>query len=771
MNSYQSLTIDMNITSPLHNIQLVEEVDTQLLSKLISSTLLQTVSWETSAFVFENEKEQLLKILKKVKNNKLIVTYKQAAYKVGRVFAEKGIGLNAVRRAIRHTLCFGKYVDIDIENCHPTILYQICQLSNIPCPYLDEYVHNRNTHLVDIMKHYECTRDEAKKLFIIIMYYGAFHNWTGNLKRKAPTPFLSSFINEIKMLGVLIANANPDIVEIVKKNEKKNDIGTTVSLFLQDKERQILEVMYQFFKTKFNIGNNCVLCFDGIMVLKEHFGPTVLRELKEYIKEVTGFQLNFTTKAFDEHYLDELQDNLDENSFAYMVNEFEKTHCKVLEQGIYVKHSDNKIQLLSKTMLENMYEHLSFTNDKGKEESFIRAWIKNNNNIRHYKSMGFYPPPLQCPEDTINLWIPFAYENNTTPYETHSEGLAFMLNHIKVLCNHEDKVYNYFCKWIGQMLKFPAIKTVCPTLISEEGAGKGSLLDLLRKIMGKNKVFETTNPERDVWGNFNAQMTDCFLVNLNELKKKSTCEFMGIIKGLITDNSLTINPKGVNQYTIDSYHRFLITTNKNDPIPTHARDRRNLIIRSSDELSGKKEYFTKFRELLNNENVIRTCYDYFVNLPGLDTFHQLPLPKTKYQNELRFMNLSPVELFLVNMCETSQPTDKIELLSKEVFDRFQAWVSENNIEYTTTSQKLAVNLNLLNLKGITKGKHTNAGNTKVFDIGLLRKHFQLDDDQFVDEPSLEEVSMNRITTVETKTTTTKTITKKSKPSLIVSLDD
>jgi hypothetical protein len=41
----------------------------------------------------------------------------------------------------------------------------------------------------------------------------------------------------------------------------------------------------------------------------------------------------------------------------------------------------------------------------------------------------------------------------------------------------------------------------------------------MQLMLGKNKVFETTDPSREVWGQFNGLMSDCFLVNLNELSK------------------------------------------------------------------------------------------------------------------------------------------------------------------------------------------------------------------------------------------------------------
>jgi hypothetical protein len=60
----------------------------------------------------------------------------------------------------------------------------------------------------------------------------------------------------------------------------------------------------------------------------------------------------------------------------------------------------------------------------------------------------------------------------------------------------------------------------------------------------------------------------------------------------------------MNQTTIKSYHRFIISTNKDDPIATSKDDRRNLIIRCSDELVNNKIYFDKLHHLLELAMII-----------------------------------------------------------------------------------------------------------------------------------------------------------------------
>jgi hypothetical protein len=173
-------------------------------------------------------------------------------------------------------------------------------------------------------------------------------------------------------------------------------------------------------------------------------------------------------------------------------------------------------------------------------------------------------------------------------------------------------------------------------------------------MLGKSKCIESTNPSRDVWGNFNGLMANAFFVNLNELSKNDTKEVEGKFKGLVTDPHIYINNKGKGQFKIKSYHRFLITTNNEDPIKTSVDDRRNLIIRASDEVCGNKAYFSKLYKLLDDVNVIRTCYDYFNSIPNLENFHEIDTPKTEHQTNLAKLSLTPPEQFLIDLCSKKE---------------------------------------------------------------------------------------------------------------------
>jgi hypothetical protein len=735
-----TITVLNDNPSIFQNVELNETIDSKILSQLINSDLLQLVkSDKPGRNIYENEKHHLESILKKSQNNKLKVTYKKSKINFGRVYPIKALSLGSLRKPIRHTLCKGVYIDIDIENCHPQILKQICEHNKIPINYLKQYVDNRAEILKDTQDIYNVSRDDAKLLFIILAYFGSFDTWIKdlNIEHKPPTEFILNYINELKIIGTLIKSANTDISKPIKKCQKENEKASVVSIFLQDKERQILELVYEYLvNNKYIINKNCVLCFDGIMIEEKYYKTDLLNELHDHILKVSGFDLTFCTKNLDKDLLKELSTQsilpLDPKSFEYMSQEFEKTHCKIISQGLYISKENNTLLFFNEKKLRESYKHKSFKNEKGEKENFISHWISNNDNIYAFDDMDIYPNQDKCPTNIFNLWIPFKCEMFFQPFQPNVDALNEILNLIKVLCNNEDKIYQYFIKWIGQMIQYPDVKTICPTLISKMGAGKGTLIHLLKLMLGSNKIMETTNPSRDVWGSFNSAMADSFLVNLNELSKKDTLEAEGQIKGLITDPILTINKKGIDQIQIKSYHRFIITTNKEDPIATSKDDRRNLIIRSSDELCGNKTYFKHIYELLDDEIVVRTCYDYFKSIPDLDKFGLIPIPSTAYQNELKKLDISAPEQFLIHLCELNVDKKNVEFTAKELFEMFQDFLTDSNIKYEITSLKFGVKLANLNISGLSKGRNKK-GNTYKLDIQQLQKHFNINEDVFEDE--------------------------------------
>jgi hypothetical protein len=647
----------------------------------------------------------------------------------GRLYS--GNSIQSLQKDFRGFLLKNVTTDIDMKNAHPVILKYICKLNNIPCPNLSWYIDNREKVLEEF-------GIEGKTEFLKAVN-------DDKINRKIKNPFFKDFDKECKILQKKITELScyKHIVNSVPIDRTNNIIGSAINRILCVYENKILqEVISICNKKQIEI---CALMFDGLMMYGNHYENTeLLNEITDFVNsKFEDLNMVFCYKEHsqqiqlpDDYQLKEEIKKVElkvEKSFETIVLDFELTHSKIINKGFFIKEEPDKITPMSRTHLLTAYENLTYekiieskNGEKIVNENFINDWLKNNPNQRCYDDIECYPDTSKCPDNIFNSWKPFAMELIKN-YDPTPGALELIKKHILILCNNEVEVAKYFEAWIAQMIQFPAIKTICPTLISKEGSGKGTLMILLQKMIGKSKYFETTTPSRDVWGDFNGRMASTFLINLDELSKKETMECEGKIKGLITNPNMTINNKGINQYGIMSYHRFIATTNNEDPIKTTKGDRRNLIIRSSDELKGDSKYFNEMYKLLDDDNVIKTCYEYFKSIPDMDKFNELKMPETSYQNDMKDASISPIEGWLKSYIIENYYETSIELIGKVQFDLFKDWCKKCGIEYNLTIQAFGLRLIRLNLQGIEKGKHTNKGETKIFNITKLKEELKLID--------------------------------------------
>jgi Family of unknown function (DUF5906) len=744
-------------TSILDNLTLYEKVDKTILEKLINSSLLKTTFNNNFASkIYQNEKQQLTAYLKSMKYGKIPVKYsKTLNNKYGRSNPARALGLHNIRREIRHTLCASSMVDMDVENCHPEMLNQLCEAENIEHSYLNKYVKNREEYFNEGMRVYGCSREDIKVLMIIYCYGGGIQRWITkhniDITKCSPEailndkiieiPMMKSFHDSMAQINKAISMKNPELCDIVIKNKREqgkedyNLFGTVCSFVLQEYELRVLEIMYKYcVDTKIINKGVCVLCADGMMIEKNKYKPELLTIFSDIVRREIGFELKFTKKEMLSGYLDILDDNIikkddvadnEDTLFKEMSAEFELTHTKIINKSIFVKKEDDKIIFMTKKDLLTSYEHIQCgVNKNDNPISFIQKWTNCNNSINAKDDMENYPDVDNCPPNVFNLWTPFAMEKYTDTYEPDIEALNLMLNHIKILSGNDEKVYDYFVNWIAKMIQQPYKKLPCIVLISGEGAGKGTLMRLFRKMMGEQKVFETSTPSRDVWGHFNEIMMDAFLVNLNELDHTETQGAEGKIKALITDTQMTINPKGAKAMKVNSYHHYIATTNNDYAINSKKGDRRKLISKSSDELKGNTEYFNKMYKMLEDNIVIRTSFDYFKNY-DISKFDETLIPITEFQEDLQQLSVSAPEQWLMDFTRDNMNEIQIELLGSAIYTKFVMWCNSNNVKYDTTPLKLGIKLKNLNVDGIEKGRHTNNGATKYFNISKLKKHYNI----------------------------------------------
>ena len=302
--SFKNLTLVKNDYSMLRNIVCYEKINIDILHKiLLTSNILRTDLRYKN--VFEPERDQLINyITNNINENTIKVIYVKDTY--GRALPQQSYGLHNIRREIRHTISKDYYEDIDIINCHPEIYEQILKHNNIKCNLLTDYNENRDYYTKMVMDKYNVDLDTSKVLFIRLLYGGSYDKWLIENKFKDKLEYLTQFNKEMWKNNKIIVSYNKELFEWIKTKKQIFNDSTVVSYYLQEKEAQILEVIYLYSKQKkYIIDNNCVLCCDGIMIPKENYNDNILKEFEDLILNKFNVNLKFKIKKLNSNYSDE----------------------------------------------------------------------------------------------------------------------------------------------------------------------------------------------------------------------------------------------------------------------------------------------------------------------------------------------------------------------------------------------------------------------------------------------------------------------------------
>ena len=79
-----------------------------------------------------------------------------------------GSCLTYLKKEIRNSIMPNNIKDIDMINCHPVILLNLCQKNNINCNILKNYVENRDL----ILESFGDDRKIVKEMFLTILNGG-----------------------------------------------------------------------------------------------------------------------------------------------------------------------------------------------------------------------------------------------------------------------------------------------------------------------------------------------------------------------------------------------------------------------------------------------------------------------------------------------------------------------------------------------------------------------------------------------------------------------
>jgi len=280
---------------------------------------------------------------------------------------------------VRKVLTHDNYTDIDIVNCHPVLLSQLFKKHNLECPYLEEYIENREEHLETIMRlisdtvdelsdsyekhriikeHHErlsrsLKRDLAKTAFLRVMYGGkpsslGFESSDGKelYIDWIPTDFLLQFYKAFQHNSTTLLSIEEfkSFMQLGEAKSNNNPLGTALSLLAQNEEREVISGVIKAFKQHgYTTGT---VIHDGFLVESLEAEDIVLRNAEQAVKFGEQYDIKLTKKLtheFDEDLLwgatdDDIEVELESDSDTDLAIHFieymeEKGHAFTRSEG------------------------------------------------------------------------------------------------------------------------------------------------------------------------------------------------------------------------------------------------------------------------------------------------------------------------------------------------------------------------------------------------------------------------------------------------------
>ena len=228
------------------------------------------------------------------------------------------------------------------------------------------------------------------------------------------------------------------------------------------------------------------------------------------------------------------------------------------------------------------------------------------------------PPPLECPDNTLNLWRGFAAES--IPYDPKKPGSAEpFVKYVKDLIASELDA-DFFMTWAASLVQSPGAKVaggMAIVLVGSQGCGKSVLMDrtIGSAIIGDAHYSEAHDPG-EVLSEFSEVRKGRLLCMVDDFDPSALCGNEKVaFNSLMTSELTTYRKKHGPRVRLHNVLNFAFVANElRVPIPRD-EDRRFVVIKCSDRLNGNRQFWTDYFEYLLKPENKRAIFDYLRAYP------------------------------------------------------------------------------------------------------------------------------------------------------------
>jgi hypothetical protein len=373
----------------------------------------------------------------------------------------------------------------------------------------------------------------------------------------------------------------------------------------------------------------------------------------------------------------------DDDNATRATKRLNRKHAFVMPQGkalVLTEHPDGRITWSKKADFLQSYEGgrkskvlVSGPPDKkGKFVEKTKGQVWFTHEMRRQYLNGVVLAPSGAPEGYYNLWRGFSLK----PHKLGIFTCDMVLEHIyENICQGDDKLNKWFVGWLAHCFQRPAVKPgVAVALQGKRGVGKSIIGDIIKKMIDQHSIKVASG--KHLTGSFNAHLSHAIFVQVEEAFWVGDKAGAQIMKDLITGPTIRIEPKGVDSFELESFHRLLLTSNEDWVFPTGLDERRVAVLEVGDYRMQDREYFQAMIDELKqgNNGGYGALLQYFLDydLTGIDV-GQAPVTEALLKQKLA--SLTGPDLYWSELLDAG---DVPALHGDEYGDWSEDWITIEN---------------------------------------------------------------------------------------------
>lgn len=236
--------------------------------------------------------------------------------------------------------------------------------------------------------------------------------------------------------------------------------------------------------------------------------------------------------------------------------------------------------------------------------------------------------------------------------------------------------------WIASLYQRPGVSlSTALWLISvEQGIGKTLFASMLATLIGRQNA--TKADQAEMAGEWSDWMIGHSLIVADEINVVEKKSFYARQKSWIGSSSISVRRRGVGSWTIPSIANWIFLSNDLTPIKIDAADRRNMMIRSSNDLAGASAMIDRLGPMLDDPKRFRSALaevGAWLDTIQIDNRLISRAIATDLKDDLIENTRDPVDSFVLEQAELHSWKVGQWLTTDSLMQRYTAWCERTDV--------------------------------------------------------------------------------------------